>query len=358
MFEKKQKSVIGMDSMDADRRDVSHDVSRKAGQSMSEQRHLSPPDLEHDNCGVGFITRKDSVQAHEILELAHQALCTIPHRGGMSSEGIGDGAGVNIDLSEHFFRTVSGRDDLSLGAFGVGTFSQFCRPACRFLSLFDRRTTRKSRPGGGDMAAVPVNPEALNAASFAAQQAIHQVVFVGKKQETEQELSVRINDCLIDIEAIGFNDERCSGFYPLSMSSRTQVLKGRLNSHEVVPFFKDLSNPAMRIHTIFFHTRFSTNTAPATMMAQPFRYMAHNGELNTDKKNRLSEDAIAKQNNKKVIFPHGQSDSARLDQTMARRITEDGLDIVTAVVAMMPPAWENDPTLAAEVSAMWSIFSL
>ena len=94
------------------------------------------------------------------------------------------------------------------------------------------------------------------------------------------------------------------------------------------------------------------------MMAQPFRYMAHNGELNTDKKNRLSEDAIAKQNNKKVIFPHGQSDSARLDQTMARRITEDGLDIVTAVVAMMPPAWENDPTLAPEVAAMLEYFSL
>ena len=142
------------------------------------------------------------------------------------------------------------------------------------------------------------------------------------------------------------------------MSSRTQVLKGRLNSHEVVSYFKDLSDPAMHIHTIFFHTRFSTNTAPATMMAQPFRYMAHNGELNTDKKNRLSEDAIAKQNNKKVIFPHGQSDSARLDQTMARRITEDGLDIVTAVVAMMPPAWRIDPTSAPEVAAMLEYFSL
>ena len=112
------------------------------------------------------------------------------------------------------------------------------------------------------------------------------------------------------------------------------------------------------INTLFFHTRFSTNTAPATMMAQPFRYMAHNGELNTDKKNRLSENAIARQNNKHLIFPCGQSDSSRLDQTLTRRINEDNLDIVTAILAMMPPAWENDPTLSAEVRAMLEYFSL
>ena len=95
------------------------------------------------------------------------------------------------------------------------------------------------------------------------------------------------------------------GFYPLSMSARTMVYKGRLNSGEVVPYFKDLTDEDHEISIFLFHTRFSTNTAPATFMAQPFRWMAHNGELNTDKKNRLSEDAIAKQKNKRVIFPRG-----------------------------------------------------
>jgi len=94
------------------------------------------------------------------------------------------------------------------------------------------------------------------------------------------------------------------------------------------------------------------------MMAQPFRYMAHNGELNTDKKNRLSENAIARQHNKNIAFPCGQSDSGRLDQTLTRRINEDHLDIVTAVLAMMPPAWENDTTLTPEVRAMFEYFSL
>ncbi|PPD26018.1 MAG: glutamate synthase large subunit, partial [Methylomonas sp.] len=92
--------------------------------------------------------------------------------------------------------------------------------------------------------------------------------------------------------------------------------------------------------------------------AQPFRYMAHNGELNTDKKNRLSENAIARQHNKHIVFPCGQSDSGRLDQTLTRRINEDNLDIVTAVLAMMPPAWENDTTLSPAVRAMLEYFSL
>ena len=323
------------------------------------QRHLSPPDLEHDNCGVGFITRKDSAQDHHILKLTHEALCTIPHRGGMSSEGVGDGAGVNFDLSLHFFSQVTGRNDLQLGLFGVGNFFFARDPAqaaaCREMIEAQLSKHNLSLLTWRD---VPVNNNVLNEASIAAQQQIHQIVFVAEQPSDEEQFALAINDCLIDIEAIGFNEAELDGFYPLSMSARTQVLKGRLNSHEVVPYFSDLSNPDMRIHTIFFHTRFSTNTAPATMMAQPFRFMAHNGELNTDKKNRLSEDAIAKQKNKKVILPHGQSDSARLDQTMARRIIEDKLDIVTAVVAMMPPAWENDPHLDEDVVAMLEYFSL
>lgn len=94
------------------------------------------------------------------------------------------------------------------------------------------------------------------------------------------------------------------------------------------------------------------------MMAQPFRYMAHNGELNTDKKNRLSENAIARQHNKSVCFPKGQSDSSRLDQTLNRRINEDNLNIVEAILAMMPPAWENDTTLSPDVRAMLEYLSL
>ncbi|MGB0371377.1 MAG: glutamate synthase-related protein [Opitutales bacterium] len=319
-------------------------------------------ELDYDSCGVGFITRKDGQQTHDLMLKGHESLCVIPHRGGMSSEGIGDGAGINMDISRKFFAKVVGKESLEEGEFGVANFffplkeekhdftRQLIEDKCEEfkLPLLQWRD-------------VPVDNTVLNEESAAAQQLIRQLVFgrpESLKDASQAEFDQLINDTLIAIEAVAYSEEGMEGFYPLSMSSRTMVYKGRLNSGEVVPYFLDLTDPDHEISIFMFHTRFSTNTEPATFMAQPFRWMAHNGELNTDKKNRLSEDAIAKQKNKRVIFPKGQSDSARLDQTLARRIIEDKLDIVTAVRAMMPPAWENDPTLDPKVQAMFEYFSL
>ena len=324
---------------------------------------LYDADMSQDSCGVGFITRKDSKQTHDVLLKAHEALCTIPHRGGMSAEGIGDGAGVNIDLSLNFFRKITGQKSLELGQFGVANFffpedhdhydSAAAQLVENHFAEFDLPIIKWRE--------VPVDSSVINSAAAKAQLPIKQVIF-GRPQHltkvSDQEFESHIQKALLTIEAEGFNRPELAGFYPLSMSSKTQVYKGRLNSFEVIPYFVDLYDTDHEISTLFFHTRFSTNTAPATMMAQPFRYMAHNGELNTDKKNRLSENAIARQNNKTISFPSGQSDSGRLDQTLTRRINEDGLDIVTAILAMMPPAWENDPTIPEDVRAMLEYFSL
>ncbi|MGE9295081.1 MAG: glutamate synthase central domain-containing protein, partial [Puniceicoccales bacterium] len=318
------------------------------------------PEKYSDSCGVGFITTKNGEQTHDLMLKGHEALCVIPHRGGMSSEGIGDGAGVNIDLSTRFFAKILGRKKLAKGEFGVANFF-FPHNADYHAATTELIEAVMQKIGLPILQwrSVPVNTDELNPAAAAAQQEIKQMIFERPEALTSQEaFDHAINDALIAIEASGFNQEGMDGFYPLSMSARTMVYKGRLNSGEVVPYFADLTDPDHAISVFVFHTRFSTNTSPATFMAQPFRWMAHNGELNTDKKNRLSEDAIAKQKNKRVIFPNGQSDSARLDQTLARRIIEDKQDIVTAVVAMMPPAWENDATLSPEVRAMFDYFSL
>ncbi|ATG90827.1 glutamate synthase-related protein [Methylomonas koyamae] len=335
----------------------------KNAQKINSVHMLYDADLSQDSCGVGFITRKDSKQTHELLLKSHEALCTIPHRGGMSAEGIGDGAGVNIDLSLKFFRKVTGNPNLVLGQFGVANFffpedhahydSEAQKMVEEHLKQFDLPVLKWRE--------VPVDNSVLNAAAVKAQLPIKQLIFgrpASLQDANHDAFEKYIQQALLAIEADGFNRLELQGFYPLSMSSRTQVYKGRLNSFEVIPYFVDLYDADHEISTLFFHTRFSTNTAPATMMAQPFRYMAHNGELNTDKKNRLSENAIARQNNKHIVFPCGQSDSGRLDQTLTRRINEDELDIVTAILAMMPPAWENDPTLSDEVRAMLEYFSL
>lgn len=101
--------------------------------SVTEQKFgLYDAAFEKSSCGVGFITRKDGVQTHDVLKRGHEALCAVPHRGGMSAEGVGDGAGVSLDLSLSFFRELTGSDALQAGRFGVGNF--FCRRTLLFMT--------------------------------------------------------------------------------------------------------------------------------------------------------------------------------------------------------------------------------
>ena len=313
---------------------------------------------DKSSCGVGFITRKDGVQTHELLEKGHEALCAVPHRGGMSAEGVGDGAGVSIDLSSEFFQKIT-NTELTSGNFGVGNFfmpnNHVHHPKARQLvtsSLVEKGLEILTERD------VEVNNQVLRSAAVELQLPIAQWVFAAPEGVRGIEFEKLIYGALLKIEATAYTDVELDGLYPLSMSSRMQVLKGRLNSNEIIPYFQDLTDPLHKVHTLYFHTRFSTNTDPHPSMAQPFRFMAHNGELNTDKKNRLSEAAIARAKENNIITPRGQSDSCRLDQTLSSRVLDDGLDLVTAVVSMMPPAWENDDTLSSEIRAMLEYFSL
>jgi len=313
---------------------------------------------DRSSCGVGFITRKGAKQSHDVLDMGHKALCRVPHRGGMSSTGVGDGAGISVDLSLNFFSKLVGKE-LKPDEFGVGNF---------FLPAADEPRQRAKALIEDKLAEfgfevllrrrVPVNNDAIEPRGIELQLPIRQWVFAAPEGLSGAEVDTRVHECLLAMEAEGYTDETLDGFYPLSLSTRVQVLKGRLSSWEIVPYYKDLSDPAHEVHTMYFHTRFSTNTDPHPSMAQPFRLMAHNGELNTDKKNRLSEMAIATAKNRQIVSPRGQSDSCRLDQTLNSRVYEDGLDLVTAVVSMMPPAWENDTSLSGDVRAMLEYFSL
>ncbi|MEM9247838.1 MAG: glutamate synthase-related protein [Pseudomonadota bacterium] len=325
---------------------------------MTEPHTLYDPEREHSACGVGFLTRKDGSQTHDLLLKGHEALCAVPHRGGMSSEGVGDGAGVSVDLSIGFFSKLAGRT-LRAGMFGVGNFfmpadsGQHARAGALIEKTLDAAQLNIIL-----VRDMPVDPGVIGPRAPKDQLPIRQWVFDAPEGVRGDALDARIHRALLDIEAVAYTDPTLAGLYPLSMSARMQVFKGRLNSWEIVPYFKDLSDPAHAVHTMYFHTRFSTNTDPHPSMAQPFRLMAHNGELNTDKKNRLSEAAIALARNTAIVRPKGQSDSCRLDQTLNARVFEEGLDLVTAVVAMMPPAWENDTTLSPRVRAMLEYFSL
>ncbi|NED63676.1 hypothetical protein G3I15_22345, partial [Streptomyces sp. SID10244] len=132
---------------------------------------------------------------------------------------------------------------------------------------------------------VPVDVSVLRQSAVGFQLPIRQWVFAAPEPCPEPaELDHTVQQALLHIEAIAFTEPELSGLYPLSLSARTQVLKGRLSSPEVIDYFTDLLDEDHAVHTLYFHTRFSTNTDPHPTMAQPFRFLAHNGELNTDKK--------------------------------------------------------------------------
>ncbi|MGX2992822.1 glutamate synthase-related protein [Streptomyces sp. JNUCC 64] len=321
---------------------------------------LHSPAREHSDCGVGFITRLDGTPSHDVIAKGDEALRAIPHRGGKSAEGVGDGAGVSVDLSVEFFGALTG-EELRPGRFGVAN--------CFVPTDADRRdgavdlVTRSITDQGFDLLLVrdvPVDHTVARPTAERYQLPIVQWVFRAPEDgEWERaEVDAAANRALLAVEAAAYADEAHAGLYPLSLSARTQVLKGRLNSDEVIGYFRDLTDPRHSVRSLYFHTRFSTNTEPHPTMAQPFRLMAHNGELNTDRKNRLSDEALARARTRSIVRPPGQSDSSRLDQTLQSRVFDDGLDIVEAVVTLMPPAWENDRTLPPAVRDMLEYFSL
>ena len=325
---------------------------------ISPKRKLFDPNFEHSSCGVGFITRKDGKQTHDIILKGHEALCAVPHRGGMSSSGIGDGAGITIDISTELFSKLVGKK-LTSGSFGVGNFflpkdEKKKRNAILFVEkIFNQLglTTLLQRK-------LPVDDSKIEPRGVEVQLPIYQWVLGTPIKIKGIVLDKLLHQALIEIETKAYSDASLSDLYPLSLSQRTQVLKGRLNSWEIIPYFTDLNDTDHKVHTLFFHTRFSTNTDPHPSMAQPFRLIAHNGELNTDKKNRLSETAIAVAKKRSIARPKGQSDSCRFDQTLNDRVMNESVDLVTAVVSMMPPAWENDYRLSPKIRSMLEYFSL
>ncbi|SFN40611.1 glutamate synthase (NADPH/NADH) large chain [Streptomyces sp. cf124] len=320
---------------------------------------LYDPARDHSDCGVGFLTRLDGTPSHDVIRKGDEALRAIPHRGGTSAEGVGDGAGVSVDLSVEFFGALTG-EDLRAGHFGVAN--------CFVPTDPDRRAHAVGLVGrcvaeeGFEtllVRDVPVDHSVARPAAEQYQLPIVQWVFRAPEEWSREDVDAAAHRALLAVEAVAYADaDTYAGLYPLSLSARTQVLKGRLNSGEIVGYFRDLTDPRHSVRSLYFHTRFSTNTEPHPTMAQPFRLMAHNGELNTDRKNRLSDEALARARTRSIVRPPGQSDSSRLDQTLQSRVFDDGLDLVEAVVSLMPPAWENDRTLPAPVRDMLEYFSL
>jgi glutamate synthase domain-containing protein 2/glutamate synthase domain-containing protein 1/glutamate synthase domain-containing protein 3 len=299
---------------------------------------------DHDACGVGFIAQLGGAPSHAVVERGLSALAHLAHRGGVDADGrSGDGAGLLVALPQAFFRKAAGADGIRLPSeFGVGMVflqrgqEKHAEDAVRAavakfdLSLLGWRT-------------VPTDPSILGPRSRESLPVVRQVFLAPRGSAYDFEFQLfRLRQEL--------ETNSASGYY-CSLSSRTIVYKGLLTPEQLAPFYPDLGDPEFASLFVVFHQRYSTNTQPSWSLAQPFRFVAHNGEINTISSNRRWFQArsatlrhrLRLPKNAKLLQP-GMSDSASFDNAL-EALVRSGFSIAESALRLVPPAWEHDEHL-------------
>ncbi len=331
---------------------------------------LYSPDNEHDSCGVGFLCHLKGKRSHDLIEGALQMCINMDHRGGCGCDPqTGDGAGIFIQLPHKFFQTVApacGIDLPAEGQYAVG-FVYLSRDPQKAADAMARveeiaRAEGLVPLGWRD---VPVVSELLGKASRACEPLMKQV-FIGRGPAITDDLAFerklyvvrRSAADLIRYRAIPGGED----FYFSSLSSRTMVYKGMLTTTQLAEYFPDLHHPDMETAMALVHSRFSTNTFPSWPRAQPFRYMCHNGEINTMRGNanwmtarqHLLKGGLLGEDLDKVlpvIRPDG-SDSAMFDNCLEFLVLS-GRPLPHAVMMMIPEPWENHQHMSPTKTAFY-----
>ncbi|MHC4454544.1 MAG: glutamate synthase central domain-containing protein, partial [Planctomycetota bacterium] len=254
---------------------------------LPEKHGLYDPKYEHDACGVGFVANIDGTPTHTIVKNSIQVSINLEHRGAIGSDKLtGDGGGLLLQIQDSFFREVCAEDGLELpscGKYGVGMFFM---PQEGFKIEQCKKTLQDIVEaedciilGWRD---VPINADSLGEISRSTQPSVHQVFVTSENLEGEIfERKLYVIRRSIEKEILSWTDEDYSQFYACSFSHKTIVYKGLLTGSQLPVFFPDLNNPRFTSAFAIIHQRYSTNTFPAWNLAQPFRYLAHNGEINT-----------------------------------------------------------------------------
>ncbi|MFF3456117.1 glutamate synthase large subunit [Streptomyces sp. NPDC002730] len=305
------------------------------------------PRNEHDACGVGFVATLTGVPSYELVEQALTVLRNLEHRGATGSEpDSGDGAGILLQVPDAFLREVSGFDLPEAGAYAVGIAFL---PADDSTNAVSHIETIAAEEGLNVLGwrEVPVTPDLLGSGARATMPAFSQL-FVSDGTST---------GIALDRKAFVLRKraEREAGVYFPSLSARTIVYKGMLTTGQLEPFFPDLSDRRFATAVALVHSRFSTNTFPSWPLAHPYRFVAHNGEINTVKGNRnwmraresqLVSDLFGAEKLER-IFPvctPDASDSASFDEVL-ELLHLGGRSLPHSVLMMVPEAWENHDSM-------------
>ena len=254
--------------------------------TLPPQQGLYDPQFEHDACGVGFIVHQKGQKSHDIVEQGLTILLNLDHRGACGCEAnTGDGAGILMQIPHKFLQKVTA-DKFTLpeaGQYGVGMIYSCPDPAIRQQSrqIFERIATQEGQQvlGWRD---VPTDNSPLGNTAKSSEPFVEQV-FVARSADLADDMAFERK--LYVIRKLAHNAIRAKGidpyWYPCSLSSRTLVYKGMLMPVQVGQYYPDLHDPDMESALALVHSRFSTNTFPSWERSHPYRYIAHNGEINT-----------------------------------------------------------------------------
>ena len=314
---------------------------------------------DHDACGTGFIARLGGAPNHDIIEHALTALERLTHRGGVDADGAsGDGAGLLTSMPDAFFRARAQEQGITLPkVFGLG-FAFFPRGLAAEGRAAVETAAEVERLRVLGWRRVPVNTNSLGRLALETMPETWQF-FVEPFHAARGTTRFEWGLALLRKRAESLLPARC---YVCSLSSRTVVYKGLLTPWQFPQFYEDLRDLAFATTFAVFHQRYSTNTQPSWHLAQPFRYVAHNGEINTIVSNRRWLRAKEREIRSKLtagpwlqLLEENVSDSASFDNGFELKLLE-GLSADAAMLSMVPPAFENDPLLSRDVrSALASL---
>ncbi len=327
-------------------------------------------EFEHDSCGIGAVVNVKGIKSHETISDALLMLSNMEHRGGRGSDPkTGDGAGILIQMPHPFLDEVTRRLGFTLpeeGSYGVGMVffprnKQLYKKTKEQLNKiiadlnfevigYREVPTDETVPGSGALEVMPIIEQVF---------VKHNENLIGL--QLERKLYVLRNFATRDINSSipGVND----AFYFASLSSKTLIYKGQLRTDQVLPFYKDLQNNKLTSAIAVLHSRFSTNTFPNWRLAQPFRYLSHNGEINTIRgnlnkmrsKENLMKSSLFSDKELQMLMPitnAKNSDSANLD-AMVELLALNGRSLPHVMMMLVPEAWQDNETMDRERKAFY-----
>ena len=331
-----------------------------------EKQGLYLPEFEHENCGAGFICNLNGERTNQIIHDALEILVKLEHRGGVSSDGkTGDGAGLLIDIPHTYFKRVCDFPIPNQREYAVG---MAFLPKNNNQYSYCKTTFENEIKSQGlvilGWRKVPLDPSQLGEIALASEPNIEQL-FVGKSDDIDEATfkaklyaARKITEHTIRNSKISESNY----FYIPSLSITTIIYKGIIMPEDIGPYYKDLQEVDLVTRLALVHQRFSTNTMPTWELAQPFRHMCQNGEINTLRGNvsrmRVREeimksDVFGPQIDKlfPIILP-GKSDSASMDMVV-ELLTHTGRSLPEIMMMMIPEAWEKHKTMSKERKAFY-----